>query len=239
VSPDELIRQYGADTVRVYTLFLGPPEKDVEWNDQGIEGAARFLRRIWRRFYDTRELLAAARGLPCVLPEMDAPARDLYRTLHETIAQITRDMEGDFHFNTAVARIMELLNAIEAFKVDLQSSASTRAVYRATIEALVLVLSPFAPHLCEELWRELGHAGSILRAAWPAVDEAALARDTVEIVVQLNGKVRSRMVMPSGLDAKAAEAYVLAQESTRALLAGKTVRKAIVVPGRLVNLVVG
>ena len=248
VSPDELIAKYGADTVRVYTLFLGPPEKDVEWNDQGIEGAARFLRRIWRKVYDTHDLLVAARGLPCKtkslsevegLPEMDAPARDLYRTLHETIAQITRDMEGDFHFNTAVARIMELLNAVEAFKIDAQSSASTRAVYRATIEALVLVLSPFAPHLCEELWRELGHDGSILRAAWPAVDEAALARDTVEIVVQLNGKVRSRMVMPAGLDAKAAEAYVLAQEATRTLLAGKTVRKTIVVPGRLVNLVVG
>ncbi len=237
VSPDELIREYGADTVRLYTLFIGPPEKDAEWNDAAVEGSYRFLRRIWRRIYETRELLLASRGLKPDQARMATPERDLYRKLHESIAKITHDLEGAFQFNTAIAQIMELMNAVEALKVDAGSSEQCRAVYRETIESLVILISPFAPHIAEELWGELGHPPSVLKAAWPQVNEKALARDEVEIVIQLNGKIKGREVIPTNLDQKAIETHVLEQESVKQLLTGLTIRKVIVIPGKLVNIV--
>ena len=237
VSPDELIREYGADTVRLYTLFIGPPEKDAEWNDTAVEGSFRFLRRLWRRVYETRDLLMASRGLVADLAVMAAPERDLYRKLHESIAKITHDLEGAFQFNTAIAQIMELMNALDQLKIDEQSSESCRSVYRETIESLVILISPFAPHIAEELWENLGHAPSVLSAPWPAVNEKALTRDEVEIVVQLNGKIRGREVIATTLAPKAIEAYVLSREAVRAMLTGLTVRKVVVVPGKLVNIV--
>jgi leucyl-tRNA synthetase len=239
VSPDELIREYGADTVRLYTLFIGPPEKDAEWSDQGIEGASRFLQRLWRRFYETRDVLAGAAGLAPDLAALAPPERDLYRALHETIDRVTRDIEGAFHFNTAIAHIMELMNAIQAFAVAPDSPAPARAVYRAAVERLVVMLSPFAPHIAEELWRELGHAGSVLRATWPAVDPAALARAEVEMAVQVNGKVRGRICVAAATDAAAIEREALAHPQVQKWIEGKTVRKVIVVPGRLVNIAAG
>ncbi len=237
VSPDELIREHGADTVRLYTLFIGPPEKDAEWNDAAVEGSYRFLRRIWRRIYETRELLLASRGLKADQARMATPERDLYRKLHESIAKITHDLEGAFQFNTAIAQIMELMNAIESLKVDAGSSEQCRAVYRETIESLVILISPFAPHIAEELWGELGHPPSVLKANWPQVNEKALARDEVEIVIQLNGKIKGREVIPTNLSQKAIETHVLEQESVRQLLTGLTIRKIIVIQGKLVNIV--
>jgi leucyl-tRNA synthetase len=237
VAPDELIREYGADTVRLYTLFIGPPEKDAEWNDQGIEGAFRFLRRLWRRVYENRDVLQAARGLACDLRLMAPPERELYRKLHDTIRNVTQDMDGNFHFNSAIARIMELLNAIDECGVAPDSSEAHKAVYREAVESLVLLLSPFAPHIAEELWIEIGHKPSILQASWPAVNTAALARDEVEIVVQINGRIRARMLVPTGLAPKEIEARVLADEAVRKQLGGAAVRKVVVVPGKLVNVV--
>ena len=237
VSPDELIREYGADTVRLYTLFIGPPEKDAEWNDAAVEGSFRFLRRIWRRVYETRSLLLASRGLTADLTKMETPERDLYRKLHESIAKITHDLEGAFQFNTAIAQIMELMNAIDLLKVDASSNEPCRAVYRETMETLVILISPFAPHVAEELWGELGHPPSILTAPWPVVNEKALARDEVEIVIQLNGKIKGREVIPTSLTPKAIEAHVLEKDTVKQLLAGLTVRKMVVVPGKLVNIV--
>jgi leucyl-tRNA synthetase len=239
VSPDELIREYGADTVRLYTLFIGPPEKDAEWNDAGVEGSFRFLRRVWRRVYDTREWLAA---VPATRPDLAALApdeRELYRKLHESIAKITRDLEGAFQFNTAVAQIMELLNAVDALTVDTSSSPARKAVFREAMETLLVLLAPFAPHIAEELWAELGHSGSILTAPWPEANAAALAREEVEIVLQVNGKIRARIRVPASMDPKEIEAAVLANETLQKYIAGLTVRKVVVVPGKLANVVAG
>ena len=237
VSPDELIREYGADTVRLYTLFIGPPEKDAEWNDDAVEGAFRFLRRIWRRVYETRDLLLASRGLKPDLAKMEAPERDLYRKLHESTAKITHDLEGAFQFNTAIAQIMELMNALDALKVDASSGEQRKAVFRETVETLVILISPFAPHIAEELWVELGHPPSVLQAPWPEVNPAALARDEVEIVVQINGKIRDRAMIPTNLSPKEIEARILADASVRKHLGAAAIRKVVVVPGKLVNIV--
>ena len=239
VSPDELIREYGADTLRVYTLFIGPPEKDAEWNDSAVEGSYRFLKRIWRRVYETRDVLAGAAGLKPDLAAMAAPERDLWRKTHECIAKITRDLDGAFQFNTAIASIMELLNAIEALPVEASSPAPRRAAYRGTIEALVILLSPFAPHIAEELWRELGQSGSVLRARWPEADAAAMARDTIDIALQVNGKVRGHITVSAGATKEEIEQEARTNETVLRWLEGKTVRKVVVVPGRLVNIAAG
>ncbi len=238
VSPDALIAEYGADTVRLYTLFIGPPEKEAEWNDAGVEGAYRFLRRVWRRVYLHRAWLPAARDLPIDPGTMQPAERALYRKLHESIQRITRDLEGAFHFNTAIAQIMELMNALDDIPVSADAPAAVRAVYRETLEAVVLLLSPFAPHIAEELWGELGHAPSILQADWPAVNEAALHRDEVEMVLQVNGKVRGRIQVAADADHAAVEEAALADKQVQKWIEGKTVRKVIVVPGKLVNVAV-
>jgi len=238
VSPDQLIREYGADTVRLYTLFIGPPEKDAEWSDKGIEGAWRFLRRLWRIVYQNQATLAAGAGLEPDLAAMEQPERDLYRKTHETIQHITRDLEGSFHFNSAIAQIMELTNALEKLAVDPDSPEQKRAVYRETIERIVLLLSPFAPHFAEQLWQELGNEPSILNVPWPTVNEAALARAQVEVVVQVNGKVRGRVTIPAGADQETAQTAALEQPLVKKHTEGKTVVKVVVIPDKLVNIVV-
>ena len=238
VSPEELIRDYGADTVRLYTLFIGPPEREAEWNDAAVEGAYRFLRRLWRRVYEHRDLLREAQHLTPDVQAMQAPERDLYRKLHESIRQISRDLEGAFHFNTAIAQIMELMNAVDALKVTPESSESARAVFRETVESIVLLISPFAPHIAEELWQELGRAPSILQAEWPRVNEAALHRDVVEIILQVNGKLRGRIAVSATADRESVEKEALADPQVQKWIEDKTIRKVIVVPGKLVNIAV-
>jgi leucyl-tRNA synthetase len=239
VSPEELIRTYGADTVRLYTLFIGPPEKDAEWNDQGVEGAARFLRRLWSRVAEHRALLERARGTPVELDALGGPERELYRKLHEAVRKITADLEGAFHFNTAIAQIMELMNAADRLEIGPESPGPRLAVYRAVLEQTVLLVSPFAPHVAEELWRELGHEDFVLRAAWPEVDPAALAREELDLAVQVNGRVRGRVRVPADADAAEVEAAALDDPQVARWLEGKTVRKVVVVPGRLVNIAAG
>jgi leucyl-tRNA synthetase len=237
VSPDELVEQYGADTLRLYTLFIGPPEKDAEWNDRGIEGASRFLRRLWTRVYEGRAVLESAKGLAPDIGKMAPAEREIYRRLHVTIDGITRSIETDFHFNTAIAQIMELMNSLDSFAVTPDSTPSERAVFRAAIEGIVLLLSPLAPHVAEELWQELGHGGSILKAAWPEADPAAMQADMVEIVVQVNGRVRDRLNVPAKASQADIEALARASEGVKRHLEGKPIRKVVVVPGKLVNIV--
>ena len=236
VSPAELIREYGADTVRLYTLFIGPPEKDAEWNDAGVEGAYRFLKRIWKKVYDHRDLLIAAKALESDLNAMEEPERNLYRKMHESIQRITRDLEGAFHFNTAIAQIMELMNALDQLSVSADSSENCRAVFRETVETILILISPFAPHIAEELWAELGHQGGILKAAWPKVNELALQRDEIELVIQVNGKLRGKITVPANSSSKDVEAAALASPDALRWIEGKTVRKVIVVPGKLINI---
>jgi leucyl-tRNA synthetase len=238
VSPNELIENYGADTVRLYTLFIGPPEKEAEWNDSAVEGAYRFLARIWRRVWQNRGLLIAAQKLTPDLDTMDTPERDLYRKLHESIKKITGDLDGAFHFHTAISTIMELMNAIDEIKVTADSSEQVKAVFRDAIETVILLISPFAPHISEELWKELGHKGGVLSAAWPEVNEAALHRDEIQMALQVNGKVRDQIVVPSAASKNDIEKLALENAAVLKWTAGKTIRKIVVVPGRLVNIAV-
>ena len=238
VSPDELVERYGADTLRLYTLFIGPPEKDAEWNDRGIEGAARFLKRLWKRTYEHREHLTDVRDAPPDIDAMEPDERELYRKVNEVVDHVTRDMEGDFHFNSAIAKIMELANAMDACGLTPDSAHQHKVVYRHALETTLLLLAPFAPHIAEELWKELGHTPSILNAAWPEVDQAGLARNEIEIPIQVNGKLRSRICVPASITKAELEKAVLSDPIAQKHIEGKTIRKVIVIPGKLVNLAV-
>ncbi|MBN2301750.1 MAG: leucine--tRNA ligase [Lentisphaerae bacterium] len=238
VSPDDLVTNYGADTLRLYTLFIGPPEKDAEWSDQGIEGASRFLRRLWRRVFDNLTLLQETEYPTCNINEMASDERNLYRKLHETIRDVTADMDGAFHFNSAIARIMELSNAMDDSHTTGDSSDLKKAVYRAAMEALIVLLSPFAPHISEEIWHEMGNQSSILNAKWPEVDVAALAKDEIEVVLQVNGKVRGRITVPVDIDSAEMERLAMSSEQISKYTRGKTIRKVIVIPNKLVNIAV-
>jgi leucyl-tRNA synthetase len=238
VSPDELIEKHGADTVRLYTLFIGPPEKDAEWSDQGIEGAVRFLRRLWRRVRENMDVIRASSSIDCDMTGMNTPERDLYRKIHETISDVTQDIEGSLHFNSAIAAIMELMNALDSVGISADSSDQQKAVYCEGIRTLVILLSPFAPHISEELWHELGNEPSILSGSWPECNSEALVRGEVEIVIQVNGKVRGRLSVDKDIEKDALEKQALASAELQKHLEGKTVRKVVVVPKKLVNIVV-
>ncbi|ATJ83124.1 leucine--tRNA ligase [Halomonas beimenensis] len=233
VDPQAMIDRFGADTVRLFMMFAAPPEQSLEWSDSGVEGAHRFLKRLWRL---VAEHLAA--GTPGTL-DVDAlsePQRELRRKTHETIQKATDDIGRRTTFNTAIAAVMELTNALGKFD---DASPLGLAVAREAVEACVLLLAPITPHACHALWDELGHDTPAIDAPWPVVDEAALARDTLEMVVQVNGKLRARLDVPADADKDAIEAQAMAAENVQRHVEGKTVRKVIVVPGKLVNIVVG
>lgn len=230
VSPDEIIEKYGADTGRLFILFAAPPERDLEWSDSGVEGCFRFLSRVWRLVDQHLDLFEDRRPAE----PADPAAKALYRQMHQTIKKVTEDIDKRYQFNTAVSAIMELVNAISAYP-----EGADRGTLAEAIEKTIVLLAPFAPHIAEELWHRIGHADSVHAQPWPTWDEAALAADEVKIVVQVNGKVRDRVVVPANASREEIEAAVLAQEKVKAHLAGKTVKKVIVVPGKLVNLVVG
>ena len=238
VSPDQLIADYGADTLRLYTLFIGPPEMDAEWQDTGIQGPYRFLGRLWRRVWEARDMLRDA----SVRPDLQAMARserDLYRKLHQTIKSVTDSIEAGFRFNTAIAQIMELMNALDALKAEALETPQARAVYRDTLSGMVRMLAPFTPHVAEELWGELGHPVGITKAGWPAVDDAALKAELIEVVLQINGKVRGKIELPAEASRDDLERAALADPQVIRHLEGKKVRKIVVVPGRLVNIAAG
>ncbi|HVQ77678.1 MAG TPA: leucine--tRNA ligase [Candidatus Binatia bacterium] len=238
VDPDELIERYGADTARLFSLFAAPPEKDLDWNDHGVEGASRFLNRVWRFVHaHLDELGPASAARP---PALSAGGRAFRRTIHETIRRVTEDIEKDFHFNTAISAVMELVNALHDFdRASRHSSAlaERRALLREAVEATLLLLGPVSPHVAEELWAALGHEESLFTRAWPAVDEAALARDEVEIVVQVDGRVRGRVTVAATATESDIRARALADDRVRPWLAERVVAKVVVVPGRLVNIV--
>lgn len=237
VSPDELIRDYGADTVRLYTLFIGPPEKDAEWSDSGIEGAFRFLRRLWRRVFEDHEMLKDFNVKP-ELKSMTAAEKKLYRKTHETIGKVTEDLEGAFHFNTAIAQIMELMNMLDEFKLGPTSSPQMKAVCRHALESIILLISPLTPHIAEELWTFMGHEPGIMLASWPKADPRALERQEVEIAIQINGKFRGTMTVSAGLDQAMAMETAMKQPQAAKAVGEDRVVNVIFVPDRLINLVV-
>ncbi|WP_136254976.1 leucine--tRNA ligase [Onishia niordana] len=237
VDPQAMIDRFGADTVRLFMMFAAPPEQSLEWSDSGVEGAHRFLKRLWRLVADHANAGTPGKLDPEALTESQ---RELRRKTHETIKKASDDIGRRTTFNTAIAAVMELTNAIGRFHNDVDNeSPQDLAVAREAVEASVLLLAPITPHACHGLWEALGHEEPVINAEWPAFDEAALARDAIELVVQVNGKLRARLEVPADADKAAIEAQAMASENVQRHLEGKTVRKVIVVPGKLVNIVVG
>ena len=250
VDPDDMIQKFGADALRLYVMFVAPVEKEVEWTDAGLEGAFRFLNRVWRMVDHVTPAVKAA-AAPTGLA-LDDDERGLRRATHQTIKRVTGDIDPRMHLNTAISAMMELVNELYAFgdKRGIRPSGrdddppasierrETAAVVREAVESLVLLLSPFAPHLSEELWERLGHAGGLTTTSWPVWDEAVAAEDEVEIPVQVNGKVRGRVTVPASAADSAIEAAALGSSQIQPHLAGKTIVKVIVARGRLVSIVV-
>jgi leucyl-tRNA synthetase len=206
-----------------------PPDQERTWSDERMQGAWRFLNRLWDTVQETREIIVGAGALSPA--ELDDAARSLRRLVHESIRKVTEAIEGGFRFNTAVASVMELLNGVRS------PGRAHPAVLREAVETMLILLAPITPHFCEELWSLLGHGDSIFSAAWPAVDEAALVVETLEIPVQVNGKLRGRITVPVGSDSGFIQQAALSDEKVAPWLEGRKVRQAIVVPGRLVNIV--
>ena len=232
VDPQQLIEKYGADTVRLFILFAAPPEQSLEWNDEGVDGAARFLKRLWK-------LVASHLQNQVALPALDVAAlsasqKDVRRKYHETVAKVSDDVGRRHTFNTAIAAVMELINELSKFDDD---SGQGMAVMREAIEGIVIMLSPMVPHITQQLWNELGHDELLADVAWPQCDESALVRDEIELVLQVNGKLRSRINVAADANNETIEAQALADDKIQSNIEGKTVRKVIVVPGRLVNIV--
>jgi leucyl-tRNA synthetase len=242
VDPDELIRRYGADTARLFSLFAAPPEKDLDWNDRGVEGASRFLNRVWRFVQGhLAELRAPARETtPGEAGAYSDAGRAFRRTIHETITRVTEDIDKDFHFNTAISAVMELVNALHDFdrdSMDTVGAAERQHLLREAVETMLLLLGPVTPHIAEELWSAIGHGESLFRHPWPVADPAALRRDEVVIIVQVDGRVRSRLTVDVAAAEREIQDRALADEKVRPWLDGRQVAKVVVVPGRLVNVV--
>jgi len=233
VDPQVLIDKYGADTVRLYTMFTSPPDQSLEWNDAGVEGAFRFLKRLWRQVHLHVE--AGLPGLGLDAATLTDGQKILRRQLHQALQKVSDDMARRHTFNTAIAANMELVNALGKFDDD---TANGSAVRQEVLEAIVLMLAPIVPHVAQELWNELGHVDDIVVAAWPVVDASALQQDAIEMVVQVNGKLRGKLSVAATASKDQVEALALADENVQRFLDGKPVKKLIVVPQKLVNIVV-
>jgi leucyl-tRNA synthetase len=236
VAPDDIVARYGADTLRLYILNVASPEDPLEWNDQNILGVHRFLQRVWRVLDRYADGFASDIRQP-VPPELPEAARALRRKVHQTIQKVTADVEERFKFNTAVSALIELGHAIDEAEKDV-AEGPARPVFREALEALVLLLSPFAPHLCEEMWARLGRRFPVVDRLWPAADAAIAREEELELAVQVNGKVRAHVTVPADLPEEEVRARALAEPRIQEQVAGKEVVKVVVVPRRLVNVVV-
>jgi leucyl-tRNA synthetase len=250
VDPDDMLAKYGADALRLFMVFVAPPEKELEWSDAGIEGSFRFLARVWRLVDHWAETVGGE-GMPACGDDCTDAERALRRKTHDTIRRVTADIEERMHLNTAVSSLMELVNELYEFSAATPHGAPSRgeppvgkiervqtlAVLREAIDALVLMLSPFAPHTAEELWHMLGHADGIDQASWPAFDREVAKAQEVVVPVQINGKVRARLTLEAGLSDEVLRERALADPAVRAYTDGKTVRKVVVAKGPLVSVV--
>lgn len=237
VDPQELVNQYGADTVRMFCLFAAPPERDLEWNDQGVEGSSRFIHRVWRLVDDHLEAIQKV-GSYQGEGELTEVLKGLHRKTHETIKKVTDDIEDRFHFNTAISAVMELVNDINRIlSNDEAKDDRTWAVIKEAIDTTILLLAPVAPHLCESLWQRLSHGVSLLNVPWPVYRQDALEVDKRTIVLQVNGKVRNRIEVPASVGKEELESMALNDERVKRFIQDKKVRKVIVVKNKLVNVV--
>ncbi|MEO8225027.1 MAG: class I tRNA ligase family protein, partial [Gammaproteobacteria bacterium] len=231
VDPQLLVDTLGADTARLFTMFTAPPEQTLEWSDEGVQGASRFLKRIWKAVHGH---VAGGHAGP-VAADLDDEQKTLRRQVHQALAKVSDDIGRRRTFNTAIAAVMELLNAMNRFEV---TTPADRAVVQEALEFTVLMLSPIIPHICHRLWNVLGHPGAIIDVPWPQPDPAAMRAETREIVVQVNGKVRGRVTVATNAAEAEVRAAALADGNVQRFVGGQPVRKVIVVPGKLVNVVV-
>ena len=232
VDPNRLVEQYGADTARLFIMFAAPPEQSLEWSEEGVQGAFRFLKRLWRAVHQHAQ--GGSTG-EVDLGALDDAQKALRRSLHQAIAKVTDDVGRRYTFNTAIAAVMELLNELGRFQ---PATPADRVVVQEVLESVVLMLSPMVPHICHRLWQVLGHGRAVVDEHWPVADAAALAADTLEVVVQVNGKVRGRIAVPATASEATLRAAALADADVLRHVGGKPVRRVIVVPGKLVNVVV-
>ncbi|MBS1127451.1 MAG: leuS, partial [Nitrospirae bacterium] len=239
VDPDYLIDRYGSDTSRLFSLFAAPPERDLEWSDKGVEGAYRFLNRIWGLVYRMQKSLEAVSP-----PGTDGSAmegvsdagRNLLRKTHQTMKKVTSDIEREYHFNTAIAALMELVNEMNSFEPE---NAKDMQIMKFAVENTLLLLSPFTPHITEELWNHIGNPSSISEKSWPLWDEEMVREEEVELVIQVNGKLRGKLMIPCDLPDEEIKARALGDQKITEVIGQKKVRKVIVIKGRLVNIVIG
>ena len=234
VSPEEIINKYGADTARMFILFAAPPERDLEWNDQAVEGCYRFLNRVWRLAFAYNEGIKGVQG---EIGPLEGADRGLRRLTHLTIKKVTEDVAGRFNFNTAISAVMELVNGLYNYKD--KEQGTNMAVVKEAIESIVLLLAPFAPHITEELWYSIGYKTSVHQEKWPVHIPEALAVDEVTVVVQVNGKVRDKITVPVNMDKKEVEEIAKSLPKVDEYLKGKDIKKVVVIPNKLVNIVVG
>jgi leucyl-tRNA synthetase len=233
VDPQEMIAKYGADTVRLFILFAAPPTQDLEWSDSGLEGAHRFVNKVYRlvgSFIKDKENNAIG-----TLNNLNKQQKDIRFKTHQTLNKITDDMQRRHLFNTVIAALMELSNTLSKFN---DTNDIAMAIRQESINILLKTLSPIAPHLCHHLWQELGNAKAIINESWPSIDESALSQDEVQIIVQVNGKLRSKLMLAANTNKAQIETQALANENVAKFTNGKTIVKVIVVPNKLVNIVV-
>jgi len=254
VDPDDMLARYGADALRLYVMFVAPPENEIEWTDAGLEGSARFLARVWRLVDQWCDVFG---GRPIAAPSglsLTEAEQDLRRVTHDTIRRVTHDLDPRVHLNTVVSALMEMVNALYAFsethtaagtpgrrtKTDVAPAderPETLAVLKESLDALALMLSPFTPHTAEELWEMLGHEGGLSTAAWPSYDPVVARSSEMVVPVQVNGKLRSRLTVPLDIAEDALRELALGDPAVRVHTGGKTVQKVIVAKGKLVNVV--
>ncbi|MEC4816086.1 MAG: leucine--tRNA ligase [Scytonema sp. PMC 1069.18] len=230
VAPEQVIEKYGVDTARMFILFKAPPEKDLEWEEADVEGQFRFLNRVWRLVTD---FTSQPREVGDRSTELSKPEKDLRRAIHIAIKEVTEDVEGEYQFNTAISELMKLSNALT------EANCKDSPIYTEGIQTLVVLLAPFAPHIAEELWHQLGNTESVHTQSWPKYDESALVADEITLVIQVNGKKRADLQVPAQANKAELEKYARESEAVQRHLEGKEIKKVIVVPGKLVNFVVG
>jgi leucyl-tRNA synthetase len=235
VEPSTLVEKYGADTARLFSLFAAPPEKDLDWSEQGVEGAFRFLGRVYRLVAPRTEAL---RAVAAAAPPPGEAAKPIRSVTHRTLRKVTGDIEERSHFNTAISAVMEMVNFLYLVPEEDWTGAETAPALKEAVDVLLLMLAPFAPHLAEELWERTGHERMICLERWPGVDAEAAREEQIEVVVQINGKLRSKMTVSPDADEETIRSAALADPRIVEHLSGKTIRKVVYVPRKLVSIVV-
>jgi leucyl-tRNA synthetase len=238
VDPENMISEYGTDTTRLFLLFAAPPEKDLEWSDQGVAGSARFLHRLWNLVQDLLPELQGVAPYQGAGIELSSELSEFRHKVHATIKKVTEDIEDSFHFNTAIAAVMELVNAFYLAVENLSKDDVTVRVFREAVETILLLVSPMVPHISEELWQALGHATLLSEVSWPQAQSEALTVSAMTVVIQVNGKVRSRMVVSASAPDDNIKNWALNDPAIAKWLQGKPPKKIILARRKLVNIVV-